>query len=90
MASFTTDSTHTIIEFVTITRGGAEGLLAVMNVNDEHKYYELEGLHSLLKIFTTDEQKYALKAAITAIEKTVNLDEVPEFEGGLPVQGSLF
>lgn len=90
MASFTADSTHTIIEFVTITRGGAEGLLAVINVNDEHKYYELEGLHSLLKIYTSDEQKCALQEAIMTIEKSVNLDEVPEFEGGLPVQGSLF
>jgi len=32
----------------------------------------------------------ALRKGIAAIKTTENLDEVPEFEGGLPVQASLF
>jgi len=51
MSVFSVNHASTIIEFITITRGGESGLLAVLNKN---------------------------------------LDEVPEFEGGLPVQASLF
>lgn len=90
MSTFSDNSSATIIEFITITRGGESGLLAVLNVNDEHKYYELSGLNSLLKKYTSEQQQTALLHAIAAIKTTEDLDDVPEFEGGLPVQGSLF
>jgi len=90
MNAFSDNSTTTIIEFITITRGGESGLLAVLNVNDEHKYYELSGLNSLLNKYTSEQQQAALQKGIMAIKTTEDLDKVPEFEGGLPVQRSLF
>ena len=90
MSAFSDNFTTTIIEFITITRGGETGLLAVLNFNGEHKYYELSGLNSLLKKYTSEQQQTALQQAIAAIKTTENLDNIPEFEGGLPVQGSLF
>ena len=90
MSVFSGNHASTIIEFITITRGGESGLLAVLNINEEPKYYELAGLNSLLKKYTSEQQQAALLKGIVAIKTTENLDEVPEFEGGLPVQASLF
>jgi len=90
MNAFQDNSNSTVIEFLTVTRGGEAGLLAVLSINGEHKYYELLGLDSLLKKYTSSQQQAVLQQAIDAIKTTEDLDEVPEFEGGLPVQGSLF
>ena len=90
MSAVSENFATTTIEFLTITRGGETGLLAVLNIDGEHKYYELAGLNSLLKKYTSKKQQAALQQAIEIINDSEDLDEVPEFEGGLPVQGSLF
>ena len=79
-----------VIEFITVTRGGPEGLIAVVEINAETKYFELLGLQSLLKTYSVKHQQVQLQKAITALQSIDNLDDVAEFEGGLPVQGSLF
>lgn len=90
MSSLISGSQQDEIDFITITRGGGEGLIAVISINGEDKYYESEGLKSLLNIYTEVSQQIALKQAIAAVNDVNDLDTVPEFEGGLPVQGSLF
>lgn len=82
-------STESVVEFVTIARGGGEGLIAVLAINGEHKYFELLGLHSLLGMCSAGQQSQ-IQQAIFAINAIDHLDDIPEFEGGLPVQGSLF
>jgi hypothetical protein len=82
-------SPDSIVEFVTITRGGGEGLIAVLDVNGEHKYFELVGLKSLLKTCSANQQ-LAIQYAVTTMHSIDSVDDIPEFEGGLPVQGSLF
>ena len=80
----------TIIEFITVTRGGSDGLIAVVEINAEAKYFELLGLQSMLKACTIPQQQSQLLKAINALQSIDDLDEIAEFEGGLPVQGSLF
>ncbi len=81
---------HVVIEFVTVTRGGSDGLIAVVEVDAETKYFEVLGLQSMLKTYTTPDQQLQLQQAMTALQSIDNLDDIAEFEGGLPVQGSLF
>jgi len=83
-------SSQTVIEFITITRGGSDGLIAVIEMNGEAKYFELLGVQSMLKTYTQEHQQQQLQKAIAALLSTDNLDDIAEFEGGLPVQGSLF
>ena len=79
-----------IVEFVTITRGGAEGLVAVLEIDGEHKYFDLVGLQSILKTCQNENHALAIQTAMQVMDKITNIDDIPEFEGGLPVQGSLF
>lgn len=81
---------QTVIEFITVTRGGGDGLMAIVEINAEAKYFELIGLESLLKKYPEDFQQKQLNKAIFAIQSVDDLDDIVEFEGGLPVQGSLF
>lgn len=81
---------QTVIEFITITRGGSDGLIAVIEMNGEAKYFELPGIQSMLKTYTQKHQYQQLQKAIAALLSTDNLDDIAEFEGGLPIQGSLF
>ena len=83
-------SDQTVIEFIRVTRGGIDGLIDIVEINAEPKYFELLGLQSLLKKYTQTHQQQELRKAISAIQSVENLDEVVEFEGGLPVQGNLF
>jgi len=57
-----------IIEFMTITRGGLDGLIAVVSINNEDKYFERLGLTSLLSKYTEQAQKEELQKAINAID----------------------
>jgi len=64
--------------------------MAIVNIAGELKYYELLGLKSLLQRYQKPKQQIALNLAINAILSVENLEEVSEFEGNMPVQGSLF
>lgn len=83
-------SNQAFIEFITITRGGSDGLIAVIEINGEAKYFEQLGVQSMLKTYTEDHQQQQLQKAITALQSIDSLDDIAEFEGGLPVQGNLF
>ena len=78
------------MEFLTITRGGSEGVIAVIEIDGEHKYFERIGLESLLSTTQSSVHEIVFKQALQALDAVKDLDEIPEFEGGLPVQGSLF
>jgi len=84
------DSDGPIIEFVTLIRGGNDGVLAIINFDGVSKYFEINGVRSLLKQHQSPSQQRELQKAIDAIESIDNFDDIIEFEGGLPVQGSLF
>jgi len=79
-----------VIEFLSVIRGGSEGLMAILVMGGEQKYYELAGLKSLLKKYRLPQQQLAVQAAIQAITSNVDLEDVPEFESNLPIQKSLF
>lgn len=79
-----------MMEFVTLTRGGSEGVIAIIAIDGEHKYFERIGLESILESLSNPLQSQVIKQALYALDSIKDLDEIPEFQGGLPVQESLF
>ncbi|MGH1541116.1 MAG: hypothetical protein ACRBHB_11885 [Arenicella sp.] len=80
---------HTI-KFIAITRGGNDGLIAVIEINGEQKYYDQLGVESLQKNDMDAAMQVQLQLALDALSDVDDYDAVPEFEGNIPEQGSLF
>ncbi len=77
------------MKFIGLTRGGTEGVIAIVEVDGDNKYFERIALLSLLEK-ATNESKLELSKALNELIAVANLEDVPEFEGGIPQQGSLF
>jgi len=78
------------VKYLGLTRGGNSGAIAIVEFNGEAKYYDLYGLASLMKNAQNPLHKEELKRAIMALEGIVDYEDIPEFESGIPQQGTLF
>lgn len=77
------------MKFIGLTRGGADGVIAIIEIGGRERYYEKLALVSLLKNADED-MRGELEKALHAVDSTSDLEEVPEFESGIPTQPSLF
>ena len=78
------------MKYLGLTRGGNSGAIAILEFNGEAKYYDSHGLTSLMKNAQDPLHKKELERAIMALEGVVNYEDIPEFESGIPQQGTLF
>jgi len=77
------------LKFVGLTRGGLEGVIAIVECDGSHRYYEKVALLSLIEK-ASGESLQELEKALTQLNEISNLEDIPEFESGIPQQASLF
>lgn len=77
------------MKFLGLTRGGADGVIAIFEEGSDFKYFEKIAISSMLKTCSAEQAKQ-FDLAIKAIDNIQSFDEVPEFESGIPQQASLF
>lgn len=78
------------MKYIGLTRGGNNGAIAILEIVGETKYYDINGLNSLIENTQNIEYKEELNRAIVALESIVDFEDIPEFESGIPQQGMLF
>ena len=78
------------MKYLGLTRGGNYGAIAILEFDGESRYYDINGLQSLVKNTDSPLHQKELHQAIAALAGIVDYEDVPEFEGGIPQQGMLF
>lgn len=78
------------MKYLGLTRGGNSGAIAILDISGEVKYYDINGINSLIRNTQNSLHQQQLKQALEALEGVINYEDIPEFEGSIPQQGTLF